>query len=161
MKTRPLTLLVLILSCCQSTAPSGDQDLTLGPTTDLIASNDLRGGQGAADLTQQPGLTDVPAGAWGQEGRADMKVTSIGGTIQFPCAVGVLSEPLRYDAQGHFAADGTYATGPLARDPAPARFSGQVNGTQMDLTITIKATGKDVGSWHLTYGLQATFPRCL
>src|SRR5579883_2624501 len=123
-----LSLTILALAGCQHVSSGEGADQAPGPIpSDLAARGDGPGGGGGADLgggggadlSGGGGLTAVPLGVWGEKDQADMTVTATGATIRFPCADGTITVPLRYDAQGAFAADGTYAAGSVARDPMP------------------------------------------
>ena len=64
-------------------------------------------------------------------------------TVEFDCAHGSISVPVTPDKSGRFEAFGYYVQdhgGPVRADQAltanPARYSGEVNGSQMTLTVT-------------------------
>ena len=114
------TLLIAVLGGCQGSSAS------ISDMTDLAGGRDM--GLAGPDLTGNPGLTPVPTGEWGEQGKADMMVTAAGATIDLPCGSGTISTPLLYDSRGNFAADGTYASGGIVHNPMPASFTGTVQG---------------------------------
>ena len=79
---------------------------------------------------------------WGGD-HVQMQVTEDGATLDFDCAHGAITEPLRIAKDGTFLATGTYGAehaGPTRRDePADpkATFSGTVVGDAMTLRVVI------------------------
>jgi hypothetical protein len=109
----------------------------------------------------------VAAGTWGGEHVA-LEVTADGGRIEYDCAHGEISEPLRLDRDGHFDAAGTHTPehgGPVREDEEivsrPARYAGRVDGTRMTLTVTLTDAREVLGTFTLTHGVPGRLLKCL
>jgi len=97
---------------------------------------------GSAVLVAAKGGRTLPSGTWGGEHVA-LEVSSKGATLEFDCAHGDITQAIRPDTHGRFSVSGTFAAehgGPVLRDEkpssSPARYSGQVKGDTMNLTVT-------------------------
>jgi hypothetical protein len=103
-------------------------------------------------------------GSWGGNHVA-LEVTSSGGTVEFDCAHGTITEPIALDDDGRFDAAGTYVRehgGPVREgeeDARPARYGGRVQGQTMTLTITV--AGESVGPFELERGRTPRITKCL
>ena len=107
----------------------------------------------------------ILTGAWGGE-HARLSLTSSGGAIEYDCAHGSLTEPLRIDRAGRFTAAGLHVRGhggPIrqgeAVDPVPALFHGAVAGDR--LTLQVLAGTDTVGSFVLRQGGSTRLWKCL
>ena len=106
----------------------------------------------------------IVAGAWGGE-HVSLQVSEKGATLEFDCAHGEIAKPIKPDAHGRFNVPGTFTMehgGPVMRDEnpssAPARYSGQVKGDTMALTIT---RGKEkLGTYTLKRGEAPKLMKC-
>jgi hypothetical protein len=108
----------------------------------------------------------VSAGTWGGTGVA-LQVTESGGTVDYDCAHGTISEPLvlgdggRFDVKGlHYREHG----GPVREGEnggQPVRYIGQVTGDIMTLTIRPADGGEAIGTHELTRGRAGRIRKCL
>ncbi len=107
-------------------------------------------------------------GTWGGQG-ARLDVTEGGGTVEFDCAHGTISEPLVPDEIGHFEVRGTYVRergGPVRigaeEKGQPVIYIGDLSDQKL-LTLTIKlADSKDVvATYTVTHGKNARLRKCL
>jgi hypothetical protein len=106
-------------------------------------------------------LTDVWAGE-----HARLDLTSSGGAIEYDCARGTVSEPVRPDGDGRFAATGFHVRehgGPIregeAVDSVRALYLGSVVGDR--LTLRVVAGGDTLGPFLLRRGGAAQLRKCL
>ena len=118
---------------------------------------------GCSSFTTPSNLT----GPWGGEHIA-LVVTDTGSTVELDCASGTITEPLALDAVGKFDATGTFTPGhggPIRQgetsDSHPARYTGQVKGSMMTLTIVETDSGTNIGTFTLQRGVAARVFRCL
>ncbi|MCU1306175.1 MAG: hypothetical protein JWN45_870 [Acidobacteriaceae bacterium] len=105
-------------------------------------------------------------GRWNGE-HVTMMVTAKGAELEFDCAAGQIAEPIVLDSPGKFSVAGTFAPehgGPVQRDEgssaANARYSGQVSGDSMALTVTAASGGAPIGSFNLTKGTEPSLMKC-
>ncbi|MFL6299570.1 MAG: hypothetical protein ACJ71N_03050 [Terriglobales bacterium] len=101
-------------------------------------------------------------GAWGGD-HVTMNVTESGAQLEFDCAAGEISEPVRVDATGNFDARGKYAgehPGPTRDEDTstPVRYHGQIDHNSMELTIM--AGRETVGTFTLTRGRETILRKC-
>jgi hypothetical protein len=111
--------------------------------------------------------TLVQAGTWGGD-HIRMEATTTGANLEYDCAHGTINQPLILDANGRFDAAGTHVFehgGPTYQneepDAHPARYTGQVIGTTMALTIVTTDQNRTIGTFTLTLGKQARVFKCL
>src|SRR3954464_10977346 len=104
----------------------------------------------------------LATGVWGGD-HVTMNVTDVGAQLEFDCASGEISEPLKVDAAGDFDVRGKYAAehpGPTRDEDTstPARYHGHIDHDSMNLTID---SGKEtVGSFTLTRNRQPILRKC-
>lgn len=110
---------------------------------------------------------DVITGEWGGD-HAGLIATPDSGTMEYDCAVGRITEPLRPDADGDFTAVGTHTPGhggPIRIDEVlpkrPARYTGRVAGDRMTLTVVMTDSAVTVGTFALERGRSAHVFKCL
>lgn len=103
-------------------------------------------------------VTNSPAGA----------SPSPGGTLEFDCAHGGLTESLLTDKSGRFDVAGYYVQehgGPVRVDEVPnarpARYFGEINGSRMTLTVTRTDTTWSAGPFTLDRGRGGSVFKCL
>lgn len=103
---------------------------------------------------------------WGGQ-HIEVTMNANGGEIEFDCATGTISAPLKVDAQGKFQADGTYRRehgGPVRIDEsdgaAPAKYSGSIAGDTMHLDVVLVQSKENVGSYVLTRGQAGRVFKC-
>ena len=107
-----------------------------------------------------------PEGSWGGD-RLQLEIDAAGGRIQMDCASGTIVAPITLAANGRFLAAGTFElqrAGPQRADeaaaPANARYSGEVKGDAMTLSILASgATAPQV--FKLRRGATVKLIRCL
>ena len=103
-------------------------------------------------------------GAWGGE-HVSLQASEKGAKLEFDCAHGEIAKPIKPDAHGRFNLTGTFTMehgGPVMRDEKPdsasARYSGQVKGDTMTLTVT---KGKEkLGTYLLKRGEAPKLMKC-
>jgi hypothetical protein len=107
------------------------------------------------------------AGPWGAMGIA-MEVTESGARIEFDCAHGTISEPVLLDSEGRFAVKGLHFRehgGPIREgeesNGQPVRYTGQVTGDTMALTIQPEGSDTAIGSYTLVHGKAGRIHKCL
>lgn len=105
-------------------------------------------------------------GTWGGE-HIGLEVTAQGGQLVYDCAHGTIDRKIVTDAQGRFDLPGTHVRehgGPIRKDEAedshPARFTGQIKGDMMTLTVTESDTKELVGTFTLVYGQTPHVVKC-
>lgn len=108
----------------------------------------------------------VAAGVWGGahvrlDARAD------GAALEFDCARGEISAPLKTDAAGRFDLPGTFtreSPGPIRLGVTPsaqgARYAGRVAGDTMTLTLKIEGAAQDAQTFTLTRGSEGRLRKC-
>jgi len=88
--------------------------------------------------------------------------------MEYDCAAGRITEPLRPDADGAFSATGTHTPGhggPIRIDEIelrrPARYTGRVAGDRLTLTVVMTDSAVTVGTFELVRGRSARVFKCL
>jgi hypothetical protein len=106
-------------------------------------------------------------GTWGGN-QISMEVTEEGARIEFDCAHGIVTEPIRVDRHGKFRALGTHfreSGGPQRVDSeekgVAVVYSGTTDGKTATFTITNSATDEVIGSFSLTRGKRIRLHKCL
>jgi hypothetical protein len=129
----------------------------------LLTALGVLGGCGTLLVTPGVPLT----GAWGGQ-HLQATLTDSGGTLQYDCASGTISDPLVPDERGQVLAPGIHSPGHggpimLGEVPPqlPARYNGTVNGDRLTLTVTLTETGEKVGTFELVRGQPGLIFRCL
>ena len=109
----------------------------------------------------------VATGIWGGQ-HINMQVTESGAQIEYDCAHGSVDEPLALDREGRLDVKGTHVRergGPVRRedkpDSHPARYTGNVEGKTMTLTVTLTDSDESAGTFTLTQGEQGQIRKCL
>ena len=104
----------------------------------------------------------VIQGTWGGD-NAGLIVNLDDVHVHIGCTLGDAKGPVQTDLKGHFEATGTYNVDayPVNRGiEHPAKFSGDVAGDTMTLTVTLTDTGQVLGPVNLTYGKQPQMGPC-
>lgn len=106
-------------------------------------------------------------GTWGGN-HILMEVTDEGALIEYDCAHGSVSEPLRLDREGKFSAKGTHFRekgGPQSAGAEekgePVIYSGTTDGKTATITITNSVTDEVIGTFSLTLGKRSRITKCL
>lgn len=104
----------------------------------------------------------LPTGLWGGP-HVRLEVTETGAEIEFDCGHGTLKGPITL-VNGRFDVAGTYMRegGPVRRDDKgiPARYKGQVSGSQLTLTFTLDPAAPDSDAFTLVHGQAARLFKC-
>src|SRR6266550_6715299 len=106
-------------------------------------------------------ITDV-VGTWGGD-NAGMIVTGADVHVHIGCTLGDAVGPIHPDADGRFAATGTYSVDayPVSRGIIhPAQFTGQITGQMMTLTVSLTDTARVLGPVSLIYGKEPKMGPC-
>ena len=126
----------------------------------------LQNGSGQANTSVAKEVGQRMNGKWGGQGVA-MEIGDKGGTIEFDCAHGTISERITANANGTFAVKGTFIRehpGPIRKDEDPqasaVTYSGTVDGENMTLTISPEGNGETLGTYKLTQGKEGRLRKC-
>lgn len=106
-------------------------------------------------------ITDV-AGTWGGE-NAGLIASDTPAHVHIGCTLGETHGPIRPDLDGRFEISGTYNVDAYPVDRGithPARFSGQIVGRSMTLTVTLTDTARTLGPVTLIYGKEPKMGPC-
>ena len=106
-------------------------------------------------------ITEVE-GTWGGE-NAGLIVDNAGIHVHIGCTLGNAAGPIRPDANGRFETTGTYNVDAYPVDRGithPARFSGQISGQAMTLTVSLTDTARVLGPVTLIYGKEPKMGPC-
>lgn len=106
-------------------------------------------------------ITEV-VGTWGGD-NAGLIVTDTDVHVHIGCTVGDADGPIHPDTDGRFEATGTYNVDayPVNRGIIhPARFTGQITGQTMALTVTLTDTARVLGPVTLIYGKEPKMGPC-
>jgi len=109
----------------------------------------------------------LPMGRWGGE-HISMEVTERHTTIEYDCAHGRIDQRILLDRRGRFNVSGMHSPergGPVRQGEQgagnPVRFSGQVNGKTMKLSVRDSVTKELVGDFTLFYGAEPRLRKCM
>ncbi len=93
-------------------------------------------------------------GSWGGTA-AGLEVAETSATAAFVCARGRIDQPIVLDRENRFDVSGTYIVevGPVSL-PYPARYSGQIDGDRMILSVKRLDSDQVVGTHTLTFGVS-------
>jgi hypothetical protein len=111
--------------------------------------------------TSTPPITDV-RGTWGGD-NAGLIATDSTAHVHIGCTLGDTKGAIHPDADGHFEATGTYNVDAYPVDRGivhPARFSGQISGHTMTLTVVLTDNDRQVGPVTLTFGKEPKMGPC-
>jgi hypothetical protein len=122
---------------------------------------------GAACGDSRIGPPAVVTGDWGGV-HAGLVATPDSGTLEYDCAAGRITEPLRPRSDGSFIAYGTHTPGhggPIRIDEVmpkrPARYTGRVDGDHLTLTVVMTDSAMMVGTFDLYRGRSPRVFKCL
>ncbi len=106
-------------------------------------------------------------GTWGGN-HISMEVTDEGAQIEYDCAHGTISEPLRSDSQGKFSAKGSHVRergGPQRlggeEKGEPVIYSGTTDGKTATVTVTSSVNDEVIGTFNLALGKPSRIVKCL
>jgi hypothetical protein len=106
-------------------------------------------------------ITEV-VGTWGGD-NAGLIVNDTDVHVHIGCTLGDAVGPIHPDADGRFEVTGTYNVDayPVNRGiDHPARFTGQITGQAMALTVTLTDTARVLGPVTLIYGKEPKMGPC-
>jgi hypothetical protein len=110
-------------------------------------------------------VNHISAGRWGGE-HVGIDVTDESAKIEFDCGHGSIDGLIPLDDKGQFDVVGVYVPeqgGPVRQGEAagrPARYSGNVENKRMTLTVMIKDTDKEIGTFTLELGKSPLIRKC-
>jgi len=107
-------------------------------------------------------LEPLLVGTWGGD-NAGLIATDSSAHVHIGCTVGDVHQQLVADSAGRFDVPGIYniTAYPVYRGPDhPARFSGQIVGREMSLTVTLTDTAVTLGPVLLTFGKEPRMGPC-
>jgi hypothetical protein len=111
-------------------------------------------------------MQNIPAGTWGGPS-IRIEITAGAATIEYDCANGTITGPLKFDRNGKFSLAGTHVRergGPVRlnedRPRQPARFSGWTDGKKMTLTVTLTNGKEEIGTFTLERGKESRLRKC-
>ena len=117
-----------------------------------------------AGMQAAPDARSIAKGTWGGE-HIILEASEKGAEVEFDCAHGQVTQPIRLDRHSDFDVAGTFTHehgGPVRRDenPAdvPARYFGHVDGHTMHLTVALDK--EKLGSFTLTHGSLTNLRKC-
>jgi len=109
----------------------------------------------------------LPNGSWGGQ-HVGLVATDTGATIEYDCAAGNISGPLRLGANGEFDWSGTHYPGhggPIRIDEPsnahPARYTGRADAESMEMTLTLIDGTQPPQTFTLKRGGNAAVFKCL
>ena len=115
----------------------------------------------ACDPARGP-VQPLLAGTWGGD-NAGLIATDSSAHVHIGCTAGDVEGALQVGPDGRFDAAGRYniTLYPVARGPDhPARFSGQIAGMVMTLTVSLTDTAVTLGPVQLVFGKEPRMGVC-
>jgi hypothetical protein len=106
-------------------------------------------------------ITDI-VGTWGGD-NVGLIATDSSAHVHIGCTLGDTNGAIRPDADGRFDATGTYNVDAYPIDRGilhPARFTGQIIGTTMTLTVNLTDTTRQLGPVTLVLGKEPKMGPC-
>lgn len=104
-------------------------------------------------------------GAWGGT-EASLVLTTAGGTVSYACGAGTIDSAWTLSDAGELVASGQHYFGggpvpPQGHPAHPARYSGQVRGDGLTLTVTLTDLDQVLGPFHLVRGGPTVQEQCV
>ena len=104
-------------------------------------------------------------GEWGGK-EASLSLTSSGGTVSYLCGAGTIDSAWIISPDGQFTASGWHYFGggpvpPGGTTPHPARYSAQVDGQFLTMTVLVSDLQQTLGPFHLIRGGAAVHELCV
>jgi len=106
-------------------------------------------------------------GDWGGQ-HIRMSVTNGSARIEYDCANGTITGPLKVDSRGRFELRGIHNVergGPARIDDSgggqAAKYTGWTDGKKMKLTVTLVNSGTEIGTFELTRGSAGRVFKCM
>lgn len=123
-------------------------------------------GLAASNQTRGKRVKSIPDGTWGTQ-HMRVQVENGTATIEYDCAHGTISGPLKIDSRGRFSLAGTHERehgGPIRTGfkvpPQSARYTGWTDGRKMTLTVTLVDTKETLGTYTLVRGQEGRVWKC-
>lgn len=101
-------------------------------------------------------------GTWGGDD-AGLIASDTSAHVHIGCTLGDTDTPIRPDSRGRFDVTGRYNVDAYPIDRGiyhPARFTGEVRGIELTLTVTLTDTRRQLGPVTLTYGKEPKMGPC-
>lgn len=144
---------------------SGSATMTIRETSVHVMSTAMISSHESVNKKRRP-QRYIALGTWGGE-HIRMVVSAKGASIEYDCAHGSISGRLALDAERKFKVTGAHmreGPGPIRmgvpRTSQPAVFSGQVNGDEMLLTVTLTDEKQPIGDFTLRRGSEGRLRKC-
>jgi hypothetical protein len=132
----------------------------------LLGSLVLISGMGSSIAHGWEQENSAPSEIWGGHG-ISMQLTGQGATLEFDCAHGSITQPIKSDAKGDFSVSGTYTPergGPVLKASPPrdipAVYRGAIHGESMELEIKISDRDETLPAFTLTRGNAGRLVKC-
>lgn len=123
-------------------------------------------GLGFVSLVQGKKSRTIGDGSWGGQ-HIQMSVTNGSANIEYDCANGTITGPLKIDSRGRFELRGVHNVehgGPVRdeenRKGEPAKYTGWTDGKKMTLTVTLMNSKTEIGTFELTRGSEGRIFKC-
>jgi hypothetical protein len=105
------------------------------------------------------------SGSWGGP-QASLTLSRAGGTISYPCGVGIIDSAWNLTRIGRFTATGRHYFGggplpPQGHPPHPASYEGQLKGQVFTLQVTLTDEHQVLGPFRLIRGGPPVAEQCL
>jgi hypothetical protein len=141
--------------------------LSLGPDGWAFQSvKSVRKTRVAKDGAPKKTMKTVQSETWGGE-HVRIQFNDDKARVDFDCAHGTITDPLKTDSEGRFALNGTYVRegrGPIRlnmpRVSQPARYSGTIKGEEMSLSVTLNNNSQEIGTFTLRRGSEGLIRKC-
>lgn len=111
--------------------------------------------------------TRLPPDTWGGK-HIRLDVSETGASLEFDCAHSSIAQPIMLNEKNSFETEGVYVrehAGPERPnerpDSHPVRYTGQVDGSKMTLTVMLTDLKQDIGTFTLTRGQSAALFKCM
>jgi len=124
-------------------------------------------GLGFVSVVQAKKPRTIANGSWGGQ-HIQMSVTNGAANIEYDCAIGTITGPLKIDSRGRFELRGTHQVesgGPARIDDKqtsgePVKYTGWTDGKKMKLTVTLVNSKTEIGTFELTRGNAGRVFKC-
>ena len=124
------------------------------------------GGMLGLPINRQVRTRRLPVGLWAGD-HISIEVTEEGATIEYDCAHAKIEQRITLDRRGRFDVAGMQVQehgGPVRQNDEgagyPVRFTGQVSGKRMKLSVRKSGTKELIGTFTLVYGAQPRLRKC-
>ena len=122
---------------------------------------------GLVGMVQAKKPRTIANGSWGGQ-HIQMSVSNGSAQIEYDCAHGTITGPLKIDSRGRFELRGLHSVehgGPVRIDEKqaggePAKYTGWTDGKKMKLTVTLVNSKTEIGTFELTRGNAGRVFKC-